>query len=191
MVQHSIKYFLLNSMAIESDLQRIEVELQIDLGHRNLSSDQDDIYYPQFAEKTRREAAAMGRHYELFYCLETSIRDFIRDRMSEEFGPDWWEQKVPDAIQVNAAKAQRKEITSAVTVRSTDPLSYVTFGELGEIIKTNWDIFEDTLTDVRAVGQVLSRLNTLRAPIAHCCALAEDEVVRLRLSLKDWFRLME
>ena len=106
-------------------------------------------------------------------------------------GPDWWEQKVPDAIKVDAKKAQRKEITSAVTVRSTDPLFYVTFGELGEIIKTNWDIFEDTLTDVRAVGQVLSRLNTLRAPIAHCCALAEDEVVRLRLSLKDWFRLME
>lgn len=190
-MQHPIKYFVLNSMTIESDLQKIEVEFNIDLGHRNLSPDKDDVYYPQFAEKTRREAAAMGRHYELFYCLETSIRDFIRDRMSEEFGSDWWEQKVPDAIQANATTAQRKEIASAVTVRSTDPLFYVTFGELGEIIKTNWDIFEDTLTDVRAVGQVLSRLNTLRAPIAHCCALAEDEVVRLRLSLRDWFRLME
>lgn len=28
-------------------------------------------------------------------------------------------------------------------------------------------------------------------PIAHCTALAEDEVLRLQLGLRDWFRLME
>jgi hypothetical protein len=34
-------------------------------------------------------------------------------------------------------------------------------------------------------------LNTLRGPIAHCGLLAEDEVDRLKLSVKDWFRLLE
>ncbi len=37
----------------------------------------------------------------------------------------------------------------------------------------------------------MTSLNMLRAPIAHCCPLAEDEIVRLRLTVKDWFRLME
>jgi Family of unknown function (DUF5343) len=37
----------------------------------------------------------------------------------------------------------------------------------------------------------MTSLNVLRGPIAHCCPLAEDEVARLRLALKDWFRLME
>jgi len=37
----------------------------------------------------------------------------------------------------------------------------------------------------------MANLNTLRGPIAHCTLLAEDEVVRLRLSVRDWFRQME
>jgi hypothetical protein len=27
--------------------------------------------------------------------------------------------------------------------------------------------------------------------VAHCSPLAEDEVLRLKLSVRDWFRLME
>ena len=37
----------------------------------------------------------------------------------------------------------------------------------------------------------MANLNTLRGPIAHCSMLAEDEIVRLRLSVRDWYRLME
>jgi hypothetical protein len=37
----------------------------------------------------------------------------------------------------------------------------------------------------------MSNLSTLRNPIAHCTELAEDEALRLRLSMKDWFRQME
>jgi hypothetical protein len=44
---------------------------------------------------------------------------------------------------------------------------------------------------MRALERILGNLNTLRAPIAHCKALAEDEVTRLHLSLRDWFRQME
>jgi hypothetical protein len=33
-------------------------------------------------------------------------------------------------------------------------------------------------------------LNTLRGPRAHCSPLAEDEVVRLLLEVREWFRLM-
>jgi hypothetical protein len=37
----------------------------------------------------------------------------------------------------------------------------------------------------------MASLNTLRAPIAHCSPLGEDEVVRLQLAVRDWFRLQE
>jgi len=42
-----------------------------------------------------------------------------------------------------------------------------------------------------ALTKVLTGLTLLRAPTAHCAPLAEDEIVRLQLSLRDWFRLME
>jgi hypothetical protein len=62
---------------------------------------------------------------------------------------------------------------------------------VSEIIKTNWDVFGDLFNSPKAVERVMSNLNTLRGPIAHCSPLAEDEIVRLRLSVRDWFRLME
>ena len=59
------------------------------------------------------------------------------------------------------------------------------------MIKQNFDVFGATFSSVKAVERVMANLNTLRAPIAHCSPLAEDEVVRLRLTVTDWFRLME
>ena len=43
----------------------------------------------------------------------------------------------------------------------------------------------------KAVEKVMSTLNTLRGPIAHRSPLAQDEIVRLKLAVRDWFRLME
>jgi hypothetical protein len=85
----------------------------------------------------------------------------------------------------------QREIDSANTPRSSDPLDFTTFGELGEIIKSNWDVFGAIFTSPKAVEKVMASLNMLRGPVAHCSPLAEDEVLRLRLSVRDWFRLME
>jgi hypothetical protein len=102
-----------------------------------------------------------------------------------------WRSPSATFVRDNAAKSRTKEIQSGVTPRSADLLDYTNFGELGEIIKANWALFSDTFSDIKAIESTLARLNTLRAPIAHCSMLAEDEVLRLRLSLRDWFRLME
>ena len=69
-------------------------------------------------------------------------------------------------------------------------IDYSTFGELGEILKANSETFGDMLRDLAGVQRILSNLNTLRGPIAHCKSLADDEVVRLHLGLSDWFRQM-
>lgn len=190
----AIKLFGLNNLTIEAEIRRIEEQYDVDLGHRNRSTQQfDETYYPQFSERVRDEAASMATNYVIFYCLENSIRELIVERLSDpkEFGEEWWEEAVPKSVRENAKNNRNKEIASGVTPRSADLIDYSTFGELGEIIKANWDIFGDTFRDVRAVEKVLGTLNTLRAPIAHCKALAEDEVMRLHLGLRDWFRQME
>lgn len=185
----AIKYFGLNNVGLEADLRKVARENKLQL--RPLASKSNgDAYYPQITEQIRHDAAVMARHYELFYCLELSIRDLIRTRLAEE-DPEWWENLVPQNVKENASKNKLRETQSGVTARSSDPLSYTNFGELGEIIKANWKLFGDTFTDIRAVETTLGRLNTLRAPIAHCSMLADDEVLRLNLSLRDWFRLME
>lgn len=133
----------------------------------------------------------MAAHYAIFYCLENSIRELIVLRLEEVHGADWWNVGVPEPVRRNAEQNRKKEISTGFTPRSPELIDYSNFGELGEIIKNNWGIFGDMFQDIRAAERVLGNLNTLRAPIARCKALAEDEVLRLHLSLRDWFRQME
>jgi len=188
----TIKLFGLNNLAIESDIRQIEREHNVDLGHR-VDQEQriDQTYYPQFTERLRAEASRMSTNYAIFYCLENSIREIIAQRLEEQHGIGWWNAGVPEAVRKNAEENRKKEVSSGVTPRSTELIDFTNFGELGEIIKTNWDFFGDMFRDVRALEKVLATLNTLRAPIAHCKALAEDEELRLHLGLRDWFRQME
>lgn len=189
----AIKLFGLNSLTIESEVRRIEEQYAVDLGHRGrIQKKRDERYYPQFSERLRDEAAKMASNYVIFYCLENSIRELIVSRLSDpaEFGDEWWTKGVPQGVRDNAEKNQKKEISAGVTPRSPEPIDYSNFGELGDIIKSNWTIFGDTFKDVRALERILSSLNTLRGPIAHCKVLSEDEELRLHLSLRDWFRQM-
>jgi hypothetical protein len=188
-MEHSIKYFGLNNIALENDLRRIARDKKIKLRPSRTKSNRD-AYYPQITERIRHDAATMAEHYELFYCLEVSIREVIRSKL-EEADKEWWDKLVPEFVRKNATANRKKETESGVTPRSDDWLSYTNFGELGQIINANWTLFSDLFTDQKAVSSAITRLNTLRGPIAHCSVLAEDEILRLRLSLRDWFRLME
>lgn len=135
----------------------------------------------------------MSHHYQLFYCLEKTIRGLITETLEDSKGANWWDEKgvVPEKIHNDVAARIKREVDSGMTIRSEQSIDYTNFGELGEIIKANWDIFGGIFSSVRAMERVLANLNMLRGPIAHCSVLAEDEVVRLELSLRDWFRMME
>ncbi|HTX13177.1 MAG TPA: Swt1 family HEPN domain-containing protein [Solirubrobacteraceae bacterium] len=190
---NAVKLFAATSQLIEHDLDEIEAELGLDLrrGHRAVV-DAAEAHYPQIESSIRAEAARMAPHYEVFYSLETTIRRFISDSLEAAESSAWWTSpRVPTQIQAEAQARQAREVDSGVTPRSDDPLDYTTFGELGEIIKANWDVFGATFSSPKAVARVMANLNTLRGPIAHCSPLAEDEIVRLRLAVRDWFRLMQ
>jgi hypothetical protein len=133
----------------------------------------------------------MSEHYEVIYCLEKSIRKLITETLHEATGPDWWNSgKVPEGVHKAVADRLKTEIESGMTQRSEQLIDYTTFGELSVIITANWDLFKTVLTDQRAVTRVMNNLNLLRGPVAHCSPMAEDEIERLRLSVKDWFRLI-
>lgn len=186
-----VRLFALNNLAIEAAVRRVEQTLDINLGHRAPPDVvMDETYYPQFPEQLRAEAAEMAAQYRVFYCLENSIRSLIQDVMFEKHGSEWWKSKVPPPIQTHVAGTQKKERESGVSVRSREEIDYTTFGELGEIIKANWGDFTDIFQDIKALEKVIATLNALRGPIAHCKPLAEDEIVRLHLTLRDWFRAM-
>jgi len=186
----AVRLFGLNNVLLEHEIRRIESDLDVDFGHRSrdVKVSESDVYYPQFPARLREEARNMAIHYEIFYCLENDMRQLITDRLLEKNGPDWWKTCVPQAVQDTAKKNMEREAQQGVTPRSEAHIDYINFGELGQIISTNWPVFGDMLKNKLAVERILAQLNLLRGPIAHCKALAEDEVDRLELSLRDWFR---
>lgn len=188
--EEKIKLFGMSHVLAERDLDKLEDQLKLDL-QRSRKDDKDEAYYPQFEQSLRNEAAQMARHYEVFYCLERSIRKLLVETLEAQHGEKWWDKCVPEAVRNNVADNMKKETDSGVTPRSEEEIDYTNFGELGEIVRNNWENFDTIFSSQRAFSKVMSSLNTLRGPIAHCCPLAEDEIVRLQLTLKDWFRLME
>lgn len=76
-------------------------------------------------------------------------------------------------------------------MRSIRDIDYTKFCELGEIVRANWRMFSNIFNGKKAFTKISGSLDLLRGPITHCSPLAEDEIARLRLTLKDWFRLME
>jgi hypothetical protein len=188
-----IKAFGMTNQMLSEDLTRLGRQFGIELGHLPAATPElEDTYYPQFELEVRNEASQMGTHYEVFYCLEKAIRSLISDTLEASEGPKWWDSKrVPKNIHGEVGARIQKEIDSGMTRRSSDELDYTTFGELSVIITSNWDLFGGMLKSPKAVERVMANLNSLRGPIAHCSPLAEDEVLRLRLAVRDWFRLME
>lgn len=162
---------------VEREIDKVEVK--------------DEKYYSQFDQELRQEAHLTAKHYELFYCLETSIRKLVAETLNAQHGSNWWVTCVPEPIRKNVVDNIQREIDSGVTIRSKDEIDYTTFGELGEIVRNNWDSFDTIFSSQKAFTKIMTNLNILRGPIAHCCPLAEDEVTRLQLTLSDWFRLMK
>lgn len=191
-----LKSFGMTNMFIENDLDAIEskfnVYLRDDNGLVGPTTDIEDAYFPQFGEAMRKDAAHMARSYELFYCLEKTIRAQISEMLEIAAGQNWWNKEtIPSHVIGEVKKRMKTERETGITPRSHEPIDYTTFGELGEIIKANWNVFASVFNNIKALESVLSTLNTLRNPIAHCSMLAEDEQLRLELSLRDWFRLAE
>lgn len=188
-----IRAFGMTGLQIISDLEAIEKAADIDLGilpkHANSRKVTE---YEQFESELRQQAAQMSEFYEIFFCLENSMRKLVKGIMIEAEGADWWESQRVDENRVrNPAKGRhKKEVDSGISPRSDALLDYTTFGELSQLITDNWDIFDTVFSSKSAVSKITNQLNLLRGPIAHCNPTDELEQDRLNLAVRSWFKLM-
>ncbi|MBK6494916.1 MAG: hypothetical protein IPG05_07405 [Gemmatimonadetes bacterium] len=182
----------MSGLLISDELRQIEHSFAVNLGHLPPTDPASSVaFYPQFEQSVRQEAADMSDHYEVFYCLEQAIRKLITETLEEAEGVEWWAgARVPTDIKESVVGLVKKEKDNGITQRSERMIDYTTFGQLSVVITSNWTLFEPILKSKRGVERVMASLNLLRGPIAHCCPMQEDEVDRLRLAVKDWFRMI-
>lgn len=189
-----LELFALKCAPIKSELERILIDTDESLVQSASANEVDDMirdYSNQIQLQLRLRAARMGEYYRIFYMLENFIRDFVVDILEEEYGENWWDSRVPERIREGAKSSRERELNAGVTPRSDDMIVYTTFGELMGIMSANWEHFAGMFSSPKGLESVMARLNTLRGPIMHCGVLAEDEVLRLKLSIRDWFKLFD
>jgi len=188
-----IRAFGMTGIQISAGMSQIERKFGIELGHDvRAIKNRKTADYEQFAAAMRSEAARMSEFYEIFYCLENSIRKLVADTMIEAQGADWWNSIRVDGPRIRepAALRRKKEIDSGITPRSEQLIDYTTFGELSQLITDNWDLYDPIFQSKTAVSNVSNQLNLLRGPIAHCNPTDELEQERLNLAVRTWFKIM-
>jgi Swt1-like HEPN len=183
--ESDIELFVLKSAVIKAELDNA-----LERSGNDEPLEPKSTISPLFAQVSgdiRANAEKMAEYYKVFYMLENDIRSFIDATLTAAHGSDWWSVCAPESVKTECEANRKRELDSGVTARSESPLDYVTFGQLGEIIRKNYPQFGGVLSSEAASSRVMYSLNLLRGPIAHCGILAEDEVARLKLAVTDGF----
>ena len=116
--------------------------------------------FAQISGEIRINAEKMAEYYKLFYMLENDIREFINETLKAAHGSEWWKVCAPDPAKHEFETNRKRELDFGVTARSDNPLDYVTFGQLGDIIKKNYVQFGGLLSSEAAVGRAMYSLNS-------------------------------
>ncbi len=184
-----LENFAFNNLMLETELIKLE-NSGIDLQHIDTISKKEIVDLDLFEYDIVTSARKMARFYVYYYAFENSLRRLISGRLKEKYGINWWDLKAPPGVKQNVEKNQEKEKETAMAIRSDEPIYYANFGELIDLINSNWEDFSDTIRSKKAMESVVSQFGKIRNVIAHSCELAEDDIFRLKLLIKDWFRIL-
>jgi hypothetical protein len=183
-----LKLFAMNNLALESELLKLE-RSGLNIGRTQMLKKEEVVDIDLFEAEISSRARKMADFYVLYYCIENTIRKLISERMQEKYHADWWTKNVPEKVRTEVRDRQEREKDTPMSIRSSDPLTYTTFGELIDILNANWPDFADTIRSQKAMQRILSELNSLRGVVAHSADLNDDEIARFQLVIRDWLRI--
>ena len=131
----------------------------------------------------------MSLVYQAIFCIENTIRNFIVERMSERFGLEWWNDKVPSKIKNDVEKLKTKEQKNKFfSSRSNSEIGYTMLGNLGQIIINNWEDFSDIIPSQAWLTSRMDDLEMARNIVMHTGVLPQIEIDRITSIVRDILR---
>ena len=167
--------------------------MQVDLMLRNNQPEDFElisrVIEADFNPRVWFDATNMSSVYTAFYCIENTIRNFIVERMSEIYGIDWWEKKIPKKIKESVIALKKKDETNKYhSSRSSVEIGYTMLGNLAQIIISNWDDFSDIIPSQAWITSRMEDLEMSRNIIMHTGILPPDEIERIQSIVRDLLR---
>lgn len=183
-----LRDFFFRGLMFELDAERFR-GAGVQLGH-DLRPTEESLFgevLSSFSLSLRNEALMMARLYAYVYCFESSVREFVRDRLLDAHGTDWWEKAVPQKIKDFANRREADALKNSwLEGQNRGKLYWVEFGQLADIIIANWKEFEDVLSTQTWLKQKFEELEKARNFVAHNRFLLPAEFARIEMHLSDW-----
>jgi hypothetical protein len=183
-----LKRFVFNGILLDDSFKNLETQgITVKRGGNDVEVQRIDS--SDFSPRIIYDAKRMASIYVVFYCLENSVRSLITERLIERHGVDWWTKCVPSKIRESVDKLKVQEEKNRYhTQRSTSAIGYTMFGNLAQIIISQWDDFSDLFPTQAWINSRFSDLEMSRNIIMHTGVLPEIEIERIESICRDWLR---
>lgn len=124
--------------------------------------------------------AAMAT-YARWWQLETWLRDLVYLELRAKYGAAW------QSVVALATGRQRKDgrFTHMSGADSSNPLAYLDYSNLIQVIESNWDLFAHALIEQKSWQGRQPELLQIRHRIAHLRTPHHDDLKRLEQTLRD------
>lgn len=142
---------------------------------------------PQEVRSAERAAEA----YKLFFVFESYLREFIVDVLSEDgTNANWWDKLPTDVKDEVARLEETEEVKGWMAIGSRDKSRLMTYAQLLRVIDHCWkDKLGDLVRD-KALVQEARLIGHLRNTICHMTEISDEEMDRIRQTIRDWFRVV-
>lgn len=142
----------------------------------------------QFGIQRRNDALEMARLYAVLHAFENEIRHLFKDTLDENADADWWAgDAIPKKVREKAEGRRKTALADSWLEGAKDEnLEYVDFGDLSQIIITNWDCFKDIIPSQSWLNQRMVELEKARNFVAHNRMLLPNEFQRIYMYISDW-----
>lgn len=184
-VDSTAALFLMLGQAAEKSIGRLEDLVPSDNLYLSPSYD----LAPLLPDTVRRSAEAAVA-YRLFFVFEAYLRDLIVEVLSKEGEGTWWD-KVPGDVQLEVQKLEAtEEIKSWMALGSRDKSSLMTLPQLLKVVDDNWKgAFDEVVRDKGLIHEA-RLISHLRNTICHMSTISDEEMARIRQTMRDWFRIV-
>lgn len=138
----------------------------------------------QFDEKYLKESNDNMESYKWIYCLENDLRDKIRTALYDE--PNWIDEPSFATMKQDVEDRKKSESEAKILLRDPDNLTYLTLGELKQIVIQKWKKFEDSgiFRDKKYIDRILTDINKARIVLAHNSKLQKLDAEQLMINLQ-------
>lgn len=138
-----------------------------------------------------RGATKASEAYKLFFVFEEYLRQLIIEVLSKEGEAKTWWDHVPQDVKDEVSKLeQAEEVKGWMALGSRDKSALMTLPQMLKVIEFSWKEGFDEIVRDKGLIQEARLLVHLRNTICHMSGLSDEEVDRIKQTMRDWFRIV-